>query len=226
MKNLLPENITAHNGFEGTTPNSPSGYLRALELGADILECDIHLIDGCLRISHDAIETDPNDFSLLSEVFELMTVHPGASLQCDCKSFNIPLEIMELAKQYGIPREKLVITGNLSLDFVEKHLDRIHEGCTLYMGPEHLFDHPRFLLRRYIEPVAKIAKERNIILNICHSYVEPEDIMAFNDLGVRSSIWTINEPSNADRFMTCGLLNMTARNAVSYALKRRKELSE
>jgi glycerophosphoryl diester phosphodiesterase len=82
-----PPLITAHDGCQGTTPNSLESVAASITAGADVVEIDVRFLsDGTPVLSHDLFPADLGDALVrLEKVVSLILPHTGVRLNMDMK---------------------------------------------------------------------------------------------------------------------------------------------
>lgn len=208
--------ITAHNGADGTPEGSMEYVLHALSTDADVMEIDIRrLPGGALAFTHDAPETGTSPVSIES-VFRRV-YGTGKLVNCDLKEAGLETAVYDLAKKCGIDRQ-LIYSGTVSAAHCQEtglnRLVRIALNIEEYV--------PDLYARCTADPMqtAEAAKE---ISEVCRRYgigcVNANyrlatdgfmDILEKNRLGL--SVWTVNDPVEASRFLKRGVENVTTRN--------------
>ena len=135
--------ITGHTGNDDTADNSLESVYRSLALGADAFELDVRADrEGRLILAHNP---EPGkgypDRPGLSQVFEILREHPGVRINCDVKEEPLPLEVVRLAREYGIGPERLILTGLVSLPFLAEHPE-LTEQAAVYLNLENILEEP------------------------------------------------------------------------------------
>lgn len=80
---MTPIEIIAHRGASSERPeNTIVAFRRAVELGADAVELDVHLsADGVLMVHHDAVPHDPPSHDLAGRDIRSLTVEQLAAFR-------------------------------------------------------------------------------------------------------------------------------------------------
>jgi glycerophosphoryl diester phosphodiesterase len=209
--------IIAHRGMPRELPeNSLPGFARALELGADGIELDVHLTaDGVLVVHHDAVLTGPNN--------QIDTRRPRIDeLTWDALS-DFPIA-------YGVPIPRLTdvlgLVGPRATVYVEvKAAGAEAEAarCICAGGARcavHGFDHrvslrtatiaPQLptgiLLDSYlVDPVAALRAARARDYWQRWEFIDADLVASIHGAGGRVIAWTVNDASEAASLREMGV---------------------
>ena len=246
--------ITAHSGCEGTPQDQLDTVEIALELGADIIEMDIRRAqDHVLRISHDAL--DPEGYAqkpTLEEVFRRIK-DTDLKINCDVKEEATLWDIFRMADEYGIGKDRLILSGNTSPEQLARD-PRICERATVLLNLEELLkvfymseglpgwdlefirlmDHPWAIIKGIPEPegylhwhLDKIVEFLKLLkvsgVNLPYWCMTDRFAETCRENGIFFSVWTVNEPDKIERCILLGAGNITTRT-VRAALETRARL--
>ena len=230
MKNIV---ITAHSGCEGTPDNSMESILKAIELGADFVEIDIHTDpQGRMWLTHDVLEDYTNAVPLETA---LKTIREnGIGVNCDLKEEKLLYPVLEAAEAAGIPREKLVFSGSVNVELLRNDPEII-KRARIFLNIEQIFPHisgikpqskeeaPAFF-DEHIDEIAALVRELGVeCINPSFRMMPHERIAAAHAHGIRLSLWTVNEEEDQARLLREDLVNMTTRRPES-ALRLRRQI--
>jgi glycerophosphoryl diester phosphodiesterase len=208
----MPIQIIAHRGASGLEyENSRAAFRRALALGADAIELDIHAtLDGAFAVHHDP-------------------VLPEAGPIAELPAHKVTARRLPNGEQVPLLGEVLELTGSAELWIEVKALDRRFDDALLEVlrgspRPErcavHSFDHRivarlsgkdpgrRFgaLLAAYlIDPVAELAAAGAGTLWQEHQLIDQALVDRVHDSGRRIVAWTVNEPADVARLAALGV---------------------
>ena len=85
--------ITAHSGCENTPPNSREHILAAIASGAEMIEVDVRMVNGELRLSHDVPE-NADACVTLRECFSLVAPAENLHMNIDVKTEGLLEPVM------------------------------------------------------------------------------------------------------------------------------------
>ncbi|WP_020610797.1 glycerophosphodiester phosphodiesterase [Sediminispirochaeta bajacaliforniensis] len=236
--------ITGHTGNDGTKDNSLEAAQKSIALGADAFEVDVRRDkNSVLILSHN--EWEQNGYGShpqLSEIFELLRHHPEIRINCDLKEDNLPLEVISLASRFGIGSDRLILTGLITLPYLEKHPE-ITKMSTVYLNAENILEsvyfqlvrsealqpsHQSFYARPWkylLERIPGITPHIGLISEMClrhkvrgvnvpYQYLKDENIDDLKKKGIPLSVWTVNDENELVRFLSCRVENVTTRKVV------------
>lgn len=154
--------ITAHTGNDGTPANSIESVEKSISIGADAFEVDIRRDENSvLVLSHDSGDQRDYDKCIrLTEVLEILAKHPNIRMNCDLKEDGLPLEVAAMADNFGIGRERLIMTGTITPSFLKQHPE-VAGKADIYLNIEY------FLEDFYFKGL--IQTDKQIEYNIFHS---------------------------------------------------------
>ena len=245
--------ITAHSGCEGTPQDQMDSVELALELGAEFVEMDVRRAqDHVLRISHDALP--PEGYAqkpTLEEVF-LRIRDTQLKINCDIKEAAALEDIFRLAQQYGLGKDRLILSGCTSPEQLARD-ESIVQKTTVLLNVEELLkffylaeglpgwdgdfkrlmQSPWGILRIVPEPevylnwhLDKIIEFSQLLqvggINLPYWLLTDQLASAFRENGIFFSVWTVNEADRIERCIRLGAGNITTR-AVRLALETREK---
>lgn len=208
----MPIQVIAHRGASGVEyENSRAAFRRALALGADAIELDVHAtLDGAFVIHHDPI---------LPEAGPIAELHAR-----DVTARRLPN-----GEQIPLLGEVLELTGSAELWIEVKALDErfddaLREVLRGSLRPErcaiHAFDHRivarlnrkdpglrlGVLLAAYlIDPVAELAATGAGTLWQEHQLIDQDLVDRIHESGRRIVAWTVNEAAEVSRLAALGV---------------------
>lgn len=243
--------ITAHSGCEGTPQDRLDTVDIALELGADIIEMDVRRAqDHVLRISHDAL--DPEGYAqkpTLEEVFRRIK-DTDMKINCDVKEEATLWDIFRLADQYGLGKDRLLLSGCTSPEQLARD-PRICQRATVLLNIEELLKvfylaeglpgwdeefirlmaspwgiiraipDPEGYLHWHLDKIVEFLKLLKVAgLNLPYWCMTDRLAQACRENGIFFSVWTVNDPEKIANCIRLGAGNITTR-AVRTALDTR-----
>jgi glycerophosphoryl diester phosphodiesterase len=206
MKTLL----TAHSGADGRPDNSVEYVRYALALSVDALEVDVRR-DGCLRLAHDEVALDA---PALADVLALAAKHPSIKINCDLKTAGLEVAVCQLAAEAGLAG-RIILTGTVDAekapilqDTAEIYLNMEEYVPDLYLGFREI---PDFDLRA-AETISSVCLKNGIkTVNVYQGIVTRRMIETLAAQGIGLSVWTVNDPSELQWFLSRGVTNITTR---------------
>jgi len=208
--------LGAHRGNAAEYPeNTLSAFRSAIELGVDVIECDVHLtVDGALAVIHDHLLPRTTDGSGLvrdHRMTELRALDAGSWKDSRFKGERIPTleEVLALAKgRVGVAIE----LKNLPLIYegIERAVARTVEAAGMVDDVVVIaFDHrclPRLrahspniltgvlLAARPIDPLRVMADAQAGVYCPHWGTIDPETAKELHDAGKLIGVWTVDEP--------------------------------
>ena len=233
--------ITAHSGCEGTPQDQMDSVELALELGAEFVEMDVRRAqDHVLRISHDALP------------LEGYAKKPTLKINCDIKEAAALEDIFRLAQQYGLGKDRLILSGCTSPEQLARDESIVQKSTVLLNVEEllkffylaeglpgwdedfkRLMQSPWGILRNVPEPEVYLNWHLDKIIvfsqplqaggiNLPYWLLTDQLASAFRENGIFFSVWTVNEADRIERCIRLGAGNITTR-AVRLALETREK---
>jgi glycerophosphoryl diester phosphodiesterase len=245
--------ITGHTGNDGTPANSIDSVKKSISLEADAFEVDVRRDENSvLVLTHDQRSQNGYDACVrLSEIFEIMTKHPDIRINCDLKDNDMPLEVAALADKSGITKCRLILTGTVTPDYLERHPEII-EMADIYMNAECIMEniclkkasesgldisaeifrdnpwkHIKDIIHSidpYIEFLSSTCKKYGLKgINLPYKCLSDKNIQDFKKCNISLSVWTVDDETEMSRLFSLGVENLTTRR-VSPAKTIRKNL--
>ncbi len=207
--------IIAHRGASSERPeNTIAAFKRAMELGADAIELDVHLShDGYLIVHHDPIPHDPPTPALANRDIRSMTLE-------ELRAFRVRGEpIPTLEQVFEVVGMKLVVYCELKGAGTAAPTARLLTGHKT-RAAVHAFDHRRVNEARRLAP----ALPRGVLEAAYH--IVPTDTMASVDArdlwqaaelidkamvdaaharGGRIIAWTVNDAATMKHLVAMGV---------------------
>ena len=190
-----------HRGAKGyAAENTIASFQKAIELGVDMIELDVHLSkDGIPVVIHDeTIDRTThhsgfvNQFTAeflqsigvpsLKDVFDL--VENRCAINIEIKVFVATKPVLEVLKNTKFPQEKIIISS-----FNWDVLNVCHsEGENISLG---------FLTELSIEEALTFAKKINAYsINPYFKLLNPENVKDIHQNGFKVFPWTVNNPDD------------------------------
>jgi glycerophosphoryl diester phosphodiesterase len=201
--------ITAHSGCEKTEPNSREHILAAIASGSEMIEVDVRMVEGELRLSHDVPE-DASACVTLRECFALVAPEENLHMNIDVKTEGLIESVMALAAEYGLVG-RIIFTGACNDD----------RALALSLGAD---------MWRSMWPGQEISdgieankRDGSPFLNVAYCMITEENNKALCESGFSFSAWTVDKEYFLRLFLRMGVSNITTRNPV-LAMRLRKEI--
>jgi len=190
-----------HRGAKGyATENTIASFQKAIELGVDMIELDVHLSkDGIPVVIHDETIDRTTHYSgfvnqftaeflqsigvpTLRDVFDL--VENRCAINIEIKVFVATKPVLEVLKNTKFPQEKIIISS-----FNWDVLNVCHsEGENISLG---------FLTELSIEEALTFAKKINAYsINPYFKLLNPENVKDIHQNGFKVFPWTVNNPDD------------------------------
>ncbi len=178
--------ITAHSGCDGRAMNSEEYIRHALALPIGALEVDVRKnFDGGLVLTHNPIEPG-QDYMTLGEAFGILRA-VNVCINCDLKEKGLERDVLNLADESGISRERVIFTGSLT-DWRDVELSEF-----VWLNPEEV-------IRDFYEGnnasgrvIMEAAEHHYPAVNIDYRYVNEELLRQAERYGVGLSLWTVDD---------------------------------
>ena len=190
-----------HRGAKGyAAENTIASFQKAIELGVDMIELDVHLSkDGIPVVIHDETIDRTTHYSgfvnqftaeflqsigvpSLKDVFDL--VENRCAINIEIKVFVATKPVLEVLKNTKFPQEKIIISS-----FNWDVLNVCHsEGENISLG---------FLTELSIEEALTFAKKINAYsINPYFKLLNPENVKDIHQNGFKVFPWTVNNPDD------------------------------
>lgn len=201
--------ITAHSGCENTPPNSREHILAAIASGSEMIEVDVRMVNGELRLSHDVPE-NADACVTLRECFSLVAPAENLHMNIDVKTEGLLEPVMTLAKEFTL-NGRIIFTGACNDD---REL-ALSLGSDVWrsMWPGQEID----------DGIAANKKDGSPFLNVAYCMITEENDKMLRENGLGFSAWTVDKEYFLRLFLKMGISNITTRNPV-LAMKLRKEI--
>lgn len=201
--------ITAHSGCENTPPNSREHILAAIASGSEMIEVDVRMVNGELRLSHD-IPEHADACVTLRECFSLVAPAENLHMNIDVKTEGLLEPVMTLAKEFTLDG-RIIFTGACNDD---REL-ALSLGSDVWrsMWPGQEID----------DGIAANKKDGSPFLNVAYCMITEENDKMLRENGLGFSAWTVDKEYFLRLFLKMGISNITTRNPV-LAMKLRKEI--
>lgn len=234
--------ITGHAGNDNTNMNSIESLYKCISLGADAVEVDVRRDKkSVLVLSHDEQSQNIYDTcTKLSSFFEIASQNPEIIINCDLKEKNLPLDVINLARQYGLETNRLILTGTIPPSYISLHpeitemshiylniefaleeicLEKMSESYT-QARKEDYYNKPWKYIREmnidaehYLEKAAQICLQYKVKgINMPYSLLTDRNIKLIKEAGVPISAWTVNDEKEMERLFLKGIANITTKN--------------
>ncbi len=219
--------IVAHRGASGEAPeNTFAAFQRAIEQGADAIECDVHLsADGVPVVLHDhALDRTTDLRGLVRERTweELSRADAGSWFGVPFRGERIPRLDDLLAWCRGrIPLSIELKNGPIFYPGLERLIvDRVRESEMLDQVSVISFDHPALLRLRALERrlatgalyAARlvdgpgIARATGVQALLPHvAFVDRAMVEEAHRAGIAVSVWTVNQSDDVSLALSAGV---------------------
>ena len=201
--------ITAHSACENTPPNSREHILAAIASGAEMIEVDVRMVEGELRLSHDVPE-DADACVTLRECFSLVAPEENLHMNIDVKTEGLLVPVIKLAREFSLEK-RIIFTGACNGD----------RELALSLGSDVW--RSMWPGQEIADGIAANKKDGSHFLNVAYCMITEENNKALCESGGGFSAWTVDKPYFLRLFLTMGISNITTRNPV-LAMALRKEI--
>jgi glycerophosphoryl diester phosphodiesterase len=201
--------ITAHSACEKTPPNSREHILAAIASGAEMIEVDVRMVEGELRLSHDVPE-DASACVTLRECFSLVAPEENLHMNIDVKTEGLLEPVMTLAKEFSMVG-RIIFTGACNDD----------RALALSLGSDVW--RSMWPGQEISDGISENKKDGSPFLNVAYCMITEENDKALRENGFGFSAWTVDKEYFLRLFLKMGISNITTRNPV-LAMKLRKEI--
>ena len=208
----LPEGftVTAHTGAMMTRSNSRQSICEAGLCGADICEIDLHFRpDNTPVISHDK-PTDNNAGIPFDTALSYVTRSKTLRLNIDIKASSGLSQIPALLEKYGLS-ERAFFTGVYG-DFI-KAVREVCPGIPYYLN--HWSDGSLGTDEAIDRKIAEIREAGAIGLNMSMGDCSARLCEKLHENGLLVSVWTVNEPDDMMRILSCLPDNITTKKPMT-----------
>lgn len=234
-----PIEVHAHRGGAGLAPeNTLAAFRKALELGVDVLEMDMHVThDGQVVIIHDDAIDRTTDGKGLVKDFTLEVLRQrdaGGRFGPQFKGEPIPTlrEVIDLVKAAGNDRIRLNIETKFHSDypgkpedFEERVLAILRDTGIVERVIVQSFHHPSIAKIKVLEskiktallaggrqapgdPVSLVRQYKADYYSPNYRHLTAEAVTALHQAGVPVVPWTVNETVDMQRLISMGVGRM------------------
>jgi glycerophosphoryl diester phosphodiesterase len=209
-----PERIGHRGAPREFLENTLPSFARALELGADAVELDVHRsADGVIVVHHDPSVRSPSSSAVPLVITDLtlsalraIEIAPGARiptldevLELTARSATVYVEI----KGRGIERDVIEVIRRHQAEAAIHSFDHTAVATVRELAPEI----PRGVLieDRQIDPFALLTRTGARDLWPHHSLVDAPLLARAHAVGARVIAWTVNAPTEMSRLTALGV---------------------
>ncbi len=229
-------NVIAHRGANKYAPqNTIPAFERAVQLGADGFETDVHLTKDSVPVichNHTINETSNGMGSIASYTFdELRKLDFGSYYAPQFKGTLIPSldEFLELSKQADIevmnielkgPKNKKTDVVPVIIDAVKRH--NLSDRLVLSGFDSYLLkaakDYDSSVRTAYLYGMPHCDNYRNMLFPILHAkkigcyalhpmsiFVNKDYVKAAHHEGIKVNVWTVNSEDRIKYMIKCGV---------------------
>ncbi len=182
--------ITAHSGCDGTLQNSWSYISHALDRPFDYIEFDIRRNDkGKLVLAHD-LESARSGM-LLDEALK-MIAPTKKSINFDLKEYFLEEDIISLAENNGIQKERMLFTGSIT---DPDSYNARGLGVEVFINPEELIKGFYDVVNRESETklIERAVECGFKVLNVHYLMCDVTFLEMCILKGLRISAWTVDD---------------------------------
>lgn len=217
--------ITGHRGYAGKYPeNTLIGIQKALELGVDRIEIDVHQTkDEVLILMHDtSLDRTTNGEGKIKDLYykDLQTLNASAEFSPDFAAEKIPTLKEALAMVQG--KAQLIIEIKEGHDYypnIEKHiLQTIADGkakdwCIIHsfknevLEKVHELDTTIVLHKLLLSPIFYDFEKLDYVseFSIYHRFISRSLIDKIHKLGKKVNTWTVNDAAKMQKLKDLGI---------------------
>lgn len=220
--------VVGHRGAMGHCPeNTMASFERAIELGADWIELDVHLTrDGQLAVIHDETldrTTDGSGYVGQRSMAELKQLDAGSWHSPESAGQRIPTldEVLTLARERGVMVDVEIKNAPIYYEGIERAVRDALERCGMTERAIVIsFDHPVVKRLKDLEPrVATgvlyagrpadsvgLARAANADALLPHfAYVTPADVQEAHAHGIAVAPWVSSDPRVLSQLIAAGV---------------------
>jgi len=234
--------ITGHAGNDNSIANSPESLYKCISLGADASEVDVRRDENSvLVLSH--VKQSQNIYDTctkLSTIFEAASRNSEIIINCDLKEENLPVDVISLARQYGLDKSRLILTGTVPPSYISLHpeitemshiflniefaiedicLEKMNTSYTkaqkndYYNNPWKYIRELNINMEQYLEKAVQTCLEYKVEgINMPYSLLTDKNIGILKEAGIPVSAWTVNDEKEMERLFLKGIENITTLN--------------
>lgn len=222
--------LVGHRGAAGSAPeNTMPSFERALSLGADAIELDVHLSrDGIPVVIHDhTVDRTTNGHGMVSEMTVAELKALDAAARFDGASFDARIPTLDEVLSWARGKTRVVIElkGTHTPGLVRSTLDLVQKHGMLSDVMLISFDH--FALRetrqinrdvctgalyvgRPVDPVSVATSCGADAICPHWASISPEDVALAHRAGLAVCVWTVNQPVEIAAALSLGIDGITS----------------
>ncbi len=219
--------VTSHAACKGHAPeNTLAGIERAIALGADAIEIDVHCTsDGVPVLIHDETVDRTTDGS--GSVHE-MTLAAVRALDAGARQF-VPrfagARVPTLAEVLDLTRGKVLLQIEVKQAGIEEHVTRVvRDAAAIADCESHSFSPQVVRSMRSTEPrmaAALLTDGRRVVdwadffgfalslgaqgVSVYHSWATPERVRQGQRRALTFMVWTVDDEADIDRMLASGV---------------------
>ncbi len=229
--------IKAHAGAENTIENSKNSFILSVDLGADIIEIDVHVTKDNIVIGHhdpaiQGKEISSHTYEELKEVFrELATLDEiieyakpkNAKINIDFKVMDRFETISNVVKKYDY-FENCVLSG------ITKNLEDAKKWfpiSEIWNATPHIENGlPPYLYESYIDDCISSAMNNGCnSINLEYKSCSNLFVKKAHDQGLKVHIWTVDKQDDLEKIFAMNVDSITTNN-LKLALNMRNRLQQ
>lgn len=233
--------ITAHSGCENTERDSLESIDKAILLNADAIEIDVRRApDGVLRLTHNLLTED--EYKTKARIEDAFAIIQNTNLlvNCDLKEPSTLYYVIDKAKEYGIYKDRLILTGCTSAEQLVRD-PHLNDFAQIFVNLEQILKYDYFQERKFDsvaeflenldEPAGRVKYEFNLDqsaeriisyckllgvagLNLPYQVLTESSAKQFNEAGILLSVWTVNDRELALHLLDMDVFNITTRSVI------------
>jgi glycerophosphoryl diester phosphodiesterase len=212
---MSPVEIVAHRGASRErAENTLPAFERAVELGADGVELDVHLTaDGVLIVHHDAVPHDPPDVGLAERGIGSLTFEELRRFRVGGAAIPTLEEVIRVVRSQATVYCELKGPGTAAA--AVKLLEPLGRRAAV-----HAFDHRQIAVARrlaasiprgvleasyHIAPTASMESVDARDLWMDATLIDRDLVTAVHARGGRLAAWTVDAPAEMERLAALGV---------------------
>jgi glycerophosphoryl diester phosphodiesterase len=206
-----------HRGAAALAPeNTVPALALALELGCDLVEFDVHELDGRLVLVHDLPDGPVPDLPTLDDALAFLA-GTEAGVHLDLKAPGAEAAILDALRRHGVVERTMVSSFELPPLRVFGALEP-----ALRLGLTYPQDRHGLVQRRAVGPfirpalaamraalptrIARMLRRAGAAAAVLNSYVVTETVVRrCHDLGAAVLVWTVDDPDLVERLDRMGV---------------------
>lgn len=210
--------ITAHSGSDHMADNSIAFISFFVHQPAiDAIEVDVRQdADHRLILSHDALIREQN-YVFLEDVFAYLSEHSSDKvLNCDLKVPDLESAVRTLAKTYQL-WEQVILSGMVKQSFLAKCPSHIYANIENAVSFRTWQDVRLQTVHQALFELADCGAE---VVNIPYQLYTKDVRKKADLLGLKLSLWTVNDLTKIEQYEKEAVWNVTSRKAFAYVQYR------